>query len=274
MVQQVILNGVVHDLDYEPSVQHGAKPMWRTPIEINGQMIHGVNINGYDYPPCPSGSILYFPGLPGYGSTIWDRSSGGNNGTISGAGWRRLPSGLWWLYYDGDDIVTVADSASFNITQYLSVITWVQIPDITRNVDSVFAAKYLTTGNKREWGFTRVGTTGTFRCQFGDPVDGTYEGKQTTDAAWIVNNIPICLAMTFAVGTCILYANGVARASTASNVPASLYNSTADVTIGNDLGANSLIGYQGLTVIVGGSAVLTASQNLNFYNQTRHLLGV
>lgn len=102
MGQIVTLNGRWHDLDYEPSLKVNTQRDF-TPIEINGKMIHGVNINGYDYPPADPSCVLYFPGLPGQGSKIWDRSKEGNDGTITGAIWIRLPSGLWCLSFDGSD---------------------------------------------------------------------------------------------------------------------------------------------------------------------------
>lgn len=53
--------------------------------------------------PPELGCVLYFPGLPGGGRIIYDRSPYGNTGTIVGATWVRLPSGLWVLSFDGQD---------------------------------------------------------------------------------------------------------------------------------------------------------------------------
>ncbi len=103
MSRQVILNGRPHDLDYEPSLKVGQLPNWRTPVIINGKMVHGVNLNGYDYPPADSGCVLYLPGLPGYGAAIWDRSGNNNHGAIVGAGWTRSPGGVWGLSLDQTD---------------------------------------------------------------------------------------------------------------------------------------------------------------------------
>ena len=63
----------------------------------------------------PLGCVLYFPGKPGGGSTIFDASSYGNHGTIYGATWTRLPSGPWCLSFDGvDDYIDVGNRAILN----------------------------------------------------------------------------------------------------------------------------------------------------------------
>ena len=59
------------------------------------------------FEPPELGCVLYLPELPGSGSKIYDRSPYGNVGTIVGATWKRLPSGLWCLYFDGDDYVKI-----------------------------------------------------------------------------------------------------------------------------------------------------------------------
>ena len=51
----------------------------------------------------PNNSVYYCPGLEGGGTTLWDYSNNGNHGTITGATWVRLPSGLWSLGFVTDD---------------------------------------------------------------------------------------------------------------------------------------------------------------------------
>ncbi len=63
----------------------------------------------------PIGCVLDLPGLPGAGNKIYDRSPYGNHGTITGAVWKRLPSGLWVLNFDGsDDRVDCGDDPSLS----------------------------------------------------------------------------------------------------------------------------------------------------------------
>jgi len=53
--------------------------------------------------PPQLGCVLSLTGLPGGDSKIYDRSPYGNIGAITGATWQRLPSGLWYLDFDGMD---------------------------------------------------------------------------------------------------------------------------------------------------------------------------
>jgi len=80
------------------------------------------------------GCALYLPGIPGGGSKIYDRSQYGNNGTITGAAWKRSDGGCWYLDFDGvDDVVNIADPVSL----YPSTIKlWVRI-DNKSNVDVI-----------------------------------------------------------------------------------------------------------------------------------------
>lgn len=68
------------------------------------------------------------------GSTIYDRSGQGNNGTITGATWVRLPSGLWMLNFDGDDRVKVANSCFPQ--QPLSASLWVYPTSVTTGANN------------------------------------------------------------------------------------------------------------------------------------------
>lgn len=136
MVQEVVLNGRPLDLDYYPSLEVGANPLRRTPIEINGKMVHGVNINGYDYPPADPNCVLYLPGLPGQGLKIWNRAKGGSagDGTIYGPLWVRQPGGIWALDFDGqDDYVEIpAAYTQLNFTtQDFSIIARIYIDNLT-----------------------------------------------------------------------------------------------------------------------------------------------
>ncbi len=80
------------------------------------------------YPP-PAGTVLYLPGYPPLEATIYDKSgqSPPNNGTISGAVWKRLNSGLPYLDFDGtDDWVNLGVPASLNflVTASFSAGGW------------------------------------------------------------------------------------------------------------------------------------------------------
>jgi hypothetical protein len=76
--------------------------------------------------PPELGCILFMPGLPGSGNRIYDRSPYGNIGTVTGAVWKQMPSGLWYLDFDGlDDFVECATNASHDITSDITLKAWV-----------------------------------------------------------------------------------------------------------------------------------------------------
>jgi len=94
-------------------------------------------------PPLP-GCILTYPGLPGGGSTIFDRSIYGNQGLISGASWVRSPGGLWCLDFDGIDDGVDCGGPAFAITEHITLMTWVKI---TGNPNADYAGIMCERGN-------------------------------------------------------------------------------------------------------------------------------
>jgi hypothetical protein len=63
----------------------------------------------------PNGCVAYYPGLSGGGTTLKDYSGNANNGTITGATWVRLSSGLWVLSFVGSDgVVDCGSGASLD----------------------------------------------------------------------------------------------------------------------------------------------------------------
>ena len=99
---------------------------------------------------------LSLRGLPGGGSKIYDRSQYGNHGTITGATWEKLPSGLWYLSFDGsDDIVTVANANCLNFgDSSFTLLLWVQ--EAEAYGDLIGKLGGIQTGH---WGFTFVNFT-------------------------------------------------------------------------------------------------------------------
>jgi len=92
------------------------------------------------FSPPQLGCVLYLAGLPGGGGRIYDRSPYGNHGTITGATWERLPSGLWYQAMDGDDRVTITDHASLAVgTGDFTAKVWMRTTDASADQGGLMA---------------------------------------------------------------------------------------------------------------------------------------
>lgn len=82
-------------------------------------------------PLAGSGCVLFCPMQDDQQKDeIKDISGKRNNGTISGATWTRLPSGLWCLSFDGsNDSVDCGDDVSLDITTQLTLLIWVSMQE-------------------------------------------------------------------------------------------------------------------------------------------------
>ena len=93
-----------------------------------------LDIDELVFSPPDLGGVLHLPGPSGGGTKIYDRSPYGNTGTITGATWTRLPSGLWVLSFDGtDDWINCGTDDSLDITGNISIIAWIYPEDIPVN---------------------------------------------------------------------------------------------------------------------------------------------
>ncbi len=93
--------------------------------------------------PPELGCVLSLPELPGGSGKVYDRSPYGNIGTITGATWKRLPGGLWCLSFDGsDDYVNCGNNASFNITDAITLLAWVNLPSAPAGWGRVMSKGY------------------------------------------------------------------------------------------------------------------------------------
>lgn len=100
-----------------------------------------LGVDKRTYPP-PAGSVLWLPGYPPLGSTIRDFSGNNNHGTITGATWSRLPSGLWVLNFDGaDDIINCGSGASLAV-----VGTWECLIKRTNNATPDYVCDFRNVG--------------------------------------------------------------------------------------------------------------------------------
>ncbi len=145
--------------------------------------------------PPDLGCVLSLSGLPGGDSKIYDRSSYGNTGTITGAIWVRLPSGLWCQYFDGaDDGVVIPRSTSFEPATAITFELWVNRDGNNGNLQSLLSNQDYSPA----WGYHfgvqnsaglmmfiyidggwRAPEVGTLRDGIWEYAVGTYDGADT-----------------------------------------------------------------------------------------------
>ena len=86
--------------------------------------------------PPDLGCVLCLSGLPGGDSRVYDRSPYGNTGAITGAVWKRLAGGPWYLDFDGsDDYVDCGNGTCFDSSSQLSVEVWAYIDPLAPGLD-------------------------------------------------------------------------------------------------------------------------------------------
>ena len=215
--------------------------------------------------PPDVGCVLYLPGLPGGGSSIYDRSPYGNTGTITGATWKRLPSGLWCLDLDGaDDYVNCGNGKSFDITGSVTLEAW---------VNTSKTSGYQGIIMKR----------GGDNCNYGFGFDDTYLMFVLTNAGWqkcdsfVAGLIPASTwchyVVTFNESNVEFYVNGNLK-ETKAHAYAMVANNEVLVIGTNDINSSTqeFEGYIALPRIY--NHKLSGLKILNHFNREKHLFGV
>ncbi len=279
MSQIVTINGTVNDLDVAPSLKVGSPPLWRPPEILNSRMVHGVTINGYNYPPAPSGSVLYLPGLPGYGDTIWDRTGNGNHGTITGATWTRTAGGLPLLSFDGaNDLVTVTDAPSIqNIFDGGgTIIAYVNPASIGEGNSGVICYKIV--GNSGYFFHVLNETANVYQIRFWynfSDTDGRWRSTGTEVSEDQVSQVAVTYNADNVANDPIIYVNGISVALTEDSTPVGTRGSDVgiDLIIGNDSGGT--LTWDGLIgLFIASTRIWTAQQLRDHLRQHRGLFGV
>lgn len=100
------------------------------------------------FAPPALGTVLSLTGLPGGSNKVHDRSPYGNSGTIVGATWVRLPSGLWYLDFDGvDDKVDCGGKTNLEITtEDFSLLAWIYCTDYAADHRQIFGGSLSAVG--------------------------------------------------------------------------------------------------------------------------------
>jgi len=199
-----------------------------------------------------------------HATTFYDVSQFGNDGTITGATWLKLPSGLWVTSFDGSSYIDFGDQVSFE-GDNVSVGCWFK--------------KSASTGWRQlinKWDSpNKNGYVLAFNGQSLEALVGN--GSVTTPtgncAFTISDDILYHALMTYDGTTLTLYVNGVSK-NTDTTVSGNLSYGSESFQLGkySVAGANYFIGLMGLEKLY--SYALTASEVFNIFQQERKLFGV
>ncbi len=91
-------------------------------------------------------TVLWLPCQEGSGTTVWDKSGQGNNGTISESTWVRLNSGIWVLNFDGDNDKITCSLPTSSIYP-LTISCWARMAAIGFTTNSGTILQLGTTSN-------------------------------------------------------------------------------------------------------------------------------
>jgi hypothetical protein len=212
-----------------------------------------------------SNLVLFCPGLQGRGSTLIDRSQSANHGTISGATWVRLPSGLWVLSFDGtNDYVDCGHNVIFDDLSESTFLAWVNLTAVASSVNIICSRD----GNSK----LRFGVLGT---NWGNALNINISGTDyIAGTAWTnlwSTWVLVGATISESTNTLKLYINGVED-----------YSKTDWTgTIPSMVGVSMLLGHaggykgkgkEGLFTFY--NRVLSATEILRIYTRQRRLLGV
>ncbi len=265
--------------------QSGQRLLTKTGVRervLTGERTTGFHWNGHRFPPPPAGSVLYLPGYPAQGSVIQDFSGQGNDGTITGAVWKRLPSGLWYLDFDGidDQVNCGSDSSIDNIfSGGGAVVCWVNPrSDGESNQGNIFnklSGKLLA--QVREEAASKV------KVAFDIDFDGAGDGRWKTTATELTINTWAFLAIsynsdatanqpTFYIDAQILTV-GDGLSVVSNPVGTVVSDATGNLILGGR-GDGGLTFDGGVALSRYVNAELGTDVALSIYNQEQHLFGV
>ena len=94
-------------------------------------------------------TALWLPGQDdAFSSTIRDRSGNGNNGTITGASWKRNDQGTWYLDFNGTSNLVALDGLVSVVSGYDvgSVVLWI-LPGSDTGTTSIMGISNATEGS-------------------------------------------------------------------------------------------------------------------------------
>lgn len=217
-------------------------------------------------------TVLWLPGQnDAYSATITDRSGLGLNGTITGATWVRLQSGLWGIDQDGiDDTITVTGSASsLQISGDMTLEGWFYIDDLVHDYNTLFTK--LTAWSQGYW--LRVSSLGNLVFAWCDTVLGAVEKfcsvNVVTQGEWQK------IAMVKSSTNFLFYRNGVQAGTTQTTTNGVMLTGNTNIQIGGNQASHSVEFYDGkIGLPIVRNRARSASEIATSFNLERHLFGV
>jgi len=240
----------------------------------------GTGARGIKFTP-DANTVLWLPGQDdAYSATIRDRSGFNNHGTITGATWTRLPSGLWAQNFTAQgQFITVADVPSLSAFTAITVELWIKTGNTTNygNLASKYYQSTLREWNlmQRQTGAPGAGARFDVYDQSANANIGVYSNDQTKP----VNNVWTHMVATWSGGnytTMAMYFNGIAETLVdgTGGTFVAVEDLAVDVVWGRqqNLTARDYVGQQALQRIY--NRALSPSEVLSHYQQERYLIGV
>ena len=247
-----------------------SEEMLRYPAGRGNVRLNGVRYNDtepYDpvFRPPNSGEVLFLPGLGVPGTKIFDRSGNGNHGTITGATWVRLPSGLWVNSLTTNQEIDCGTSTSLQFTtQDFAIEGWIFTTDMYDAQTIVSKGSFNADGY-----FIQVQPGGNLflaTAQAGTTQSNTSQGSQITTYKWFH------IAVVRSGVNAYFYINGVLKQGDLQNIinPVAC---TASFKIGVRTESHQWwIGNMVPPRI--SNRALSAPEIANIYARERHLFGV
>ena len=217
--------------------------------------------------PPELGCVLSLSGLPGGGNKVYDRSPHGSIGSMTGAIWKRLPSGLWCLSFDGnDDYVNCGHNGLLNLTDALSAELWFRAASFTQ-FDTLIGRTLSGNWNDGGWAIFHDGGSS---LRF-------WVDHYTNNVAHISLSV-VDTDWHYVVGTYSKAANAIkiyldAVKGTDDTYSSSITYDSADLTVGADT-QHSYVFDGKIALVRIYNRALSALEIQNHFNREKHLFGV
>ncbi|KKN00329.1 hypothetical protein LCGC14_1138840 [marine sediment metagenome] len=224
-------------------------------------------------------TVLYLLGPPGSGTTIKDYSANENDGTITGATWKTLESGLWYPSLNGTtDYINCGNDVSIqDIFAGGGTLMWWMYIDPVKGLHRIF--------EKRVDAGTRGGWLIIYKDLDSNKLSlTTFDSTNFTEGVWTDNQAIAATTWTHCAMTYdkdlttndpIFYVLGVAGTPTENTTPVTgITDVGANLHIGMDVDALNRPFGGGIVLVRAFTEIKSARFIQGVHHQERHLFGV